>query len=98
MSKFSKAMPAFKNTECDNCANEIEEEDNVYFLDGDKYCEACKHEKIENLYKENHTTPFKTKYAGLCNYCEDAIALGDEIVLVAGMAICESHIQELENI
>lgn len=34
-------MPAFKNSTCDNCDEEIEEGADVYFHDGNKLCVSC---------------------------------------------------------
>ena len=97
MPKFSKPIPAFKNTECDNCANEIEEEETFYYYNGEKFCLECKHEKIEELYNEEHSQTFTTKFPRQCNYCEDPLETGDEIILVASMPVCARHIPELEN-
>lgn len=32
---------AYKGTECDYCGEEIEEGENVFFEDGEKFCEYC---------------------------------------------------------
>ena len=36
--------PAFLNTVCDICGEEMEEGDDVFFHEGDKYCELCAEE------------------------------------------------------
>jgi len=37
--------PAFPNTSCDSCGEEIIEGDNVYLFDGERFCEDCANEE-----------------------------------------------------
>ena len=34
-------VPAYPNTSCDSCGEEIPEGDNVYIIDGQRWCEIC---------------------------------------------------------
>ncbi len=38
---MANPLPAFPNTDCDGCSEEIPEGDSVYFNDGEKLCEDC---------------------------------------------------------
>jgi len=41
---MSNPMPAYKNSRCDECENEIPTGEDVYFHDGNKFCMSCAEE------------------------------------------------------
>ena len=41
---MSNPVPAFKGTECDNCGEQFEEGDDVFFTDDGKMCIKCAEE------------------------------------------------------
>lgn len=49
MIKFSKEHTAYYDQDCDNCGEVIEEGETMFFVvnDGDKWCEECVDDHIE---------------------------------------------------
>ena len=38
---MSNPAPAYRGTHCDGCGHEVEEGEDIFFEDGQKYCESC---------------------------------------------------------
>ena len=63
---MSNPVPAFKGSSCNNCGEQIDENDDLYLHDGEKFCTDCANKNnlvcdCGNYKKEEYETCYDCK-------------------------------------